>query len=45
LLDPKERHQLYKMLRLKVAVNLDGTLEIGGNVIPGLEVCQKEASS
>ena len=44
-LDPEERHQLYKMLRLKVAVNLDGTLEFGGELIHGLEVCHVGASS
>ncbi len=29
-LSGEERHQLYKMLRLKVAANLDGTLEVSG---------------
>jgi flagellar motility protein MotE (MotC chaperone) len=29
-LSGEERHQLYKMLRLKVAANFDGTLEVSG---------------
>jgi site-specific DNA recombinase len=44
-LNPEERHRLYKMLRLKVAVNLDGTLEVGGDLTDNLEVCQTEVSS
>ena len=44
-LDPEERHQLYKMLRLKVAVNLDGTLEIGGDLANSLQACNIELSS
>jgi hypothetical protein len=43
-LGSEERHRLYKMLRLKVAVNVDGTLEIGGNLTDGLQVCKPEAS-
>jgi hypothetical protein len=29
-LTPEERHELYKMLRLKARVLVDGTAEIGG---------------
>jgi site-specific DNA recombinase len=44
-LGSEERHRLYKMLRLKVAVNVDGTLEVGGDLTDGLQVCKTEASS
>ncbi len=30
LLTPEERHQVYKMLRLRVAVYKDGSLEVSG---------------
>ncbi len=29
-LTPEERHLVYKMLRLKVVANLDGSLEVSG---------------
>ena len=44
-LTPEERYQIYKMLRLRVVVNLDGTLEISGTLVDGLGVCTSEASS
>jgi site-specific DNA recombinase len=37
-LAPEERHQLYKMLRLKVAANPDGSLELSGAFGDGLGV-------
>ncbi len=44
-LTPEERRQLYKMLRVRVVVNLDETLEIGGTLADGLGFCPSEASS
>jgi hypothetical protein len=29
-LSPEERHQVYRMLRLRAAVKIGGTLEVGG---------------
>ena len=48
-LAPEERHQVYKILRLKVGANLDGSFEISGVFeetfdLECLEVCTLEAS-
>jgi site-specific DNA recombinase len=39
-LTPEERHQVYKMLRLKVVANADGTLEVSGAFKEGLPICE-----
>lgn len=46
---PEERHQVYKMLRLKVVANLDGSFEVSGAFeesfgLESLEVCTFEVS-
>jgi hypothetical protein len=33
------------MLRLRVIVNLDGTIEVGGMFVDNLDVCTVEVSS
>ena len=43
-LTPEERHRLYKMLKLRVNVDLDGSLEVSGALVDDLAVCQAEAS-
>ena len=43
-LAPEERHSVYKMLRLKVVANLDGSVEIGGALVDDLELCTSEGS-
>jgi hypothetical protein len=40
---PEERHQVYKMLRLKVAARMDGELEVTGAL--GENVCTDERTS
>lgn len=40
---PEERHQVYKMLRLKVAARMDGGLEVSGAL--GENVCTNERTS
>jgi site-specific DNA recombinase len=42
-LSPEERHQLYKMLRLKIAANPDRSLEMTGALVP--EFVQSETVS
>ena len=44
-LSPEERQRLYKMLRLRAVVNLDGSIEVGGEFTDNLEVCTIEAPS
>ncbi len=49
-LEPKERHQVYnhqvyKILRLRVAVGTDGGIEVKGTLGQGLGVCNSEPSS
>ncbi len=44
-LEPKERHQMYKILRLRVAVGTDGGIEVKGTLGQGLGVCNSELSS
>src|SRR5688500_14542546 len=39
-LAPEERHRVYKMLRLRILVHLDGTLEVSGAFGGGLELCE-----
>jgi hypothetical protein len=43
-LTPEERQKLYKMLRLRAIVNLDGTIEVRGMVVDNLDVCNVEVS-
>jgi len=45
VLAPQERHQFYKMLRLKVITNLDGSLEVNGAFSDGLGLCKNETPS
>jgi hypothetical protein len=42
-LAPEERHKLYKILRLRAVVGLDGTLELGDILVEDLRVCSVEA--
>jgi site-specific DNA recombinase len=44
-LEPEERHQVYKMLRLRVAMGTDGGIEVKGTLGQGLNVCNLEPSS
>jgi hypothetical protein len=44
-LTPEERQKLYKILRLRVIVNLDGIIEVGGMFVDNLDVCTVEVSS
>jgi site-specific DNA recombinase len=44
-LEPEERHQVYKMLRLRVTVGTDGCIEVKGTLGEGLDVCKLEPSS
>ncbi|HVF02112.1 MAG TPA: recombinase family protein [Rubrobacteraceae bacterium] len=44
-LTPEERQKLYKMLRLRVIINLDETIEVGGMFVDNLDVCTVEVSS
>jgi site-specific DNA recombinase len=44
-LGPEERHQFYRMLRLKVITNLDGSLEMNGAFSDGFSLCKNETSS
>ena len=36
---PEERHEFYKVLRLKVTVSIDGTLEVTGRFLEGAMFC------
>lgn len=38
-LTPEERHRIYKMFRLDVAVNASGEIEVTGDLVAGPEVC------
>jgi hypothetical protein len=42
---PEERHQVYKMLRLKVIAHVDRTLEVTGVFAEGLSVSKLEMAS
>jgi hypothetical protein len=42
---PEERHQVYKMLRLKVIAHVDRTLEVTGVFAEGLSVSKLETAS
>jgi uncharacterized protein involved in exopolysaccharide biosynthesis len=44
-LGPEERHQVYKMLRLRVAVGTDGSIEVKGTLGEELGACKLELSS
>ena len=44
-LAPEERHHLYKMLKLRVEINLDGSLKVGGMLVDPLTVCNVEGLS
>ena len=44
-LTPEERHQLYKMLKLRVDISLDRSLEVGGMLVDHLTVYQMEGLS
>ncbi len=41
---PEERHQLYKMLRIRVTAKVDGYLELKGEFSGRLSVCTSEAT-
>jgi hypothetical protein len=43
-LDPKERYNVYKMLRLKVRAYPDLSLEVSGAFAKGLHVCSLETN-
>ena len=45
VLAPEERHQFYKMLRLKVITNLDGSLEVNGAFSDSFGLCKNETPS
>jgi site-specific DNA recombinase len=45
VLAPEERHQFYKMLRLKVITNRDGSLEVKGAFSNDFSLCKNEISS
>jgi hypothetical protein len=44
-LTPEQRHHLYKILRLRVEINLDGSLEVGGMLGDHVTVCRMEELS
>jgi hypothetical protein len=44
-LTPEKRHHLYKILTLRVEINLDGSLEVGGMLVDNMMVCQMERLS
>jgi hypothetical protein len=43
-LAPEERHQLYRMLRLKIVARLDGTIELTGDLMVVAEVSNCETT-
>jgi flagellar motility protein MotE (MotC chaperone) len=43
-LSPKERHHVYKLLKLRVRVDVDGTLEVDGVLGETEEVCKVEST-
>jgi hypothetical protein len=44
-LTPEERHQVYRMLRLRVVITMDGELEVSGAFGEGTGFCPTEARS
>jgi polyhydroxyalkanoate synthesis regulator phasin len=44
-LTPPERHQVYRMLRLRVVITMDGELEVSGAFGEGAEFCPTETRS
>jgi site-specific DNA recombinase len=43
-LAPEERHQLYRMLRLRIVARLDGTIELTGDLMGAAEVSNCETT-
>ncbi len=43
-LAPEERHQLYRMLRLKVVAHLDETIEVTGDLVSAADVSNLETA-
>jgi hypothetical protein len=44
-LTSEERQKLYKTLRLRAVINLDGSIEVGGTFVDNLDACTLEALS
>jgi hypothetical protein len=44
-LAPEERHQIYRMIKLKAAALLDGGIEVSCNIAPANEVSTVELAS
>ncbi len=44
-LTPEERHQVYRMLRLRAAIKIGGTLEVGGMFGEGSGFCHSKMRS
>jgi hypothetical protein len=44
-LAPEERHHVYKMLKLRVTVSLDGTLEVSGAFGDDFTMCKMQTGS
>jgi gamma-glutamyl phosphate reductase len=44
-LTSEERQKVYKLLKLKVVMHLDRTIEVGGTFMGNLNVCTLEAIS
>jgi site-specific DNA recombinase len=44
-LTPEERHQVYKMLRVRAVVHMDGTLEVSGALAGAIGVSKLETAS
>ena len=42
---PEERHQVYRMLRLRIVVKIEGTLEVSGALAEGAGFCTLETCS
>ncbi len=36
---PEERHQVYRMLGLRAAVKMEGSLKVSGTLVEGAEFC------
>ncbi len=44
-LTPEDRHHVYRMLRLRAAIRIGGTLEVSGMFGEGSEFCHSEVRS
>ncbi len=44
-LGPEERRQIYAMLRLRIAVDIDGNMQITGVIGAGAVVCETRLTS